>query len=85
MENAQATIFRLLQKEQFAEEMKSLKIEEEISKKSKFLYFHFFDKRDLFVRKAKYEKNQSEFSAKHQILIRCKHHVVEFFLRNEHK
>ena len=56
MKSAQATIFRLLQQQQFAEEMKSLKIEEEVSKKVSFFIYIFFDKRDLFVRKAEYEK-----------------------------
>ena len=36
-EGAQASIFRLLQREQFAEEMKSLKAEKEIPKISKIL------------------------------------------------
>ena len=38
-EDAQASIFRLLQQEQFAEEMKSLKVEQEIPKNSKILEF----------------------------------------------
>ena len=38
-EGAQAGIFRLLQQEQFAEEMKSLKAEKEIPKTSKILQF----------------------------------------------
>ena len=41
-EDAQASIFRLLQREQFAEEMKSLKAEKEIPKNSKILQFSPF-------------------------------------------
>ena len=41
-EGAQASIFRLLQREQFAEEMKSLKAEKEIPKNSKILQFSPF-------------------------------------------
>ena len=39
-EDAQASIFRLLQQEQFAEEMKSLKAEKEIQKTAKSSSFH---------------------------------------------
>ena len=38
-EDAQASIFKLLQLEQFAEEMKSLKAEKEFPKNSKTLQF----------------------------------------------
>ena len=38
-EKAKATIFKLLQQEQFCEEMKSLKAEKEIPKGSKILQF----------------------------------------------
>ena len=38
-EKAKATIFKLLQQEQFGEEMKSLKAENEIPKGSKILQF----------------------------------------------
>ena len=41
-EDAQASIFRLLQQEQFTEEMKSLKAEREIPKNSKILQFSPF-------------------------------------------
>ena len=47
-EGAQASIFRLLQQEQFAEEMKSLKAEKEIPKNSKILQFSpFIDQQGL--------------------------------------
>ena len=47
-EGAQASIFRLLQQEQFAEEMKSLKVEREIPKNGKTLQFSpFIDQRGL--------------------------------------
>ena len=52
-EDANATIFRLLQQEQFAEEMKSLKAEKKIPKGSKFNSFHLsLTKGDLFAPKA---------------------------------
>ena len=45
---AQASILRLLQQEQFAEEMKSLKAEKEIPKNSKILQFSpFIDQQGL--------------------------------------
>ena len=47
-ENAQARIFRLLQHEKFAEEMKSLKVGKEILKNSKILQFSpFVDQQGL--------------------------------------
>ena len=47
-EGAQASIFRLLQHEQFAEEMKSLKVEKEIPNNSKILQFlPFIDQQGL--------------------------------------
>ena len=49
-EGAQASIFRLLQQEQFAEEMKSLKAEKEIPKNSKILQFSpFIDQQKLIL------------------------------------
>ena len=47
-EGSQAGIIRLLQQEQFAEEMKSLKAEKEILKNSKILqFFPFIDQQGL--------------------------------------
>ena len=85
-EDAKATILRLLQQEQFAEEMKSLKTEKEIPKGSKILKFSpFIDQRELIRAKGRIGKSQLDFNAKHPILLHWKHHVVELFLRNEHK
>ena len=58
-EVAKATIFRLLQQEQFAEEMKSLKAENGIPKGSKILKFSsFIDQRGLIRAKGRIGKNQ---------------------------
>ena len=47
-EKSKATIFKLLQQEQFGEEMKSLKAEKDIPKGSKILQFsHFLDEKGL--------------------------------------
>ena len=52
-EDAKATIFRLLQQEKLAKEMKSLKAEKEIPKSSKILEFSpFIDQRGLSRAKA---------------------------------
>ena len=84
-EDAKATIFRLLQQEKFAEEMKSLKAEKEITKGSKILQFSpFIDQRGLIRAKGRIGKSQLNFKAKHPILLHWKHHVVDLFLRNEH-
>ena len=84
-EGAQASIFRLLQQEQFAEEMKSLKAEKEIPKNSKILQFSpFIDQRGFIRAKGRIGKNILSFETKHPILSHWKHHVVELFLRNEH-
>ena len=86
-EGAQASIFRLLQQEQFAEEMKSLKTEKEIPKKnSKILQFSpFIDKQGLIRAQGRIGKSQLSFETQHPILLHWKHHVVELSLRNEHK
>ena len=85
-EGAQASIFRLLQQEQFAEEMKSLKAEKEIPKNSKILQFsQFIDQPGLIRAQGRIGKSQLNFETKHPILLHWKHHVVELFLRNEHK
>ena len=53
-ENSKATIFKLLQQEQFGEEMKSLKAEKEIPKGSNILQFsHFLDEEGLTRAKGK--------------------------------
>ena len=85
-EGAQASIFRLLQQEQFAEEIKSLKAEKEIPKNSKILQFSpFIDQQGLIRAQGRIDKSQLSFEAKHPILSHWKHHVVELFLRSEHK
>ena len=84
-EGAQASIFRLLQQEQFAEEMKSLKAEKEIPKNSKILQFSpFIDQQGLIRAQDRIGKIQLSFETKHSILSHWKHHVVKL-LRNEHK
>ena len=85
-EKAKATIFKLLHQEQFGEEMKSLKAEKEIPKRSKILQFSpFIDEEGLFRAKGRLGKSQLDFNAKHPILLHWKHHAIELFLQNEHK
>ena len=85
-EGAQASIFRLLQQEQFAEEMKSLRAEKEIPINSKILQFSpFIDQQGLIRAQGRIGKIQLSFETKHPILSHWKHHVVELFLQNEHK
>ena len=85
-EKAKAIIFKLLQREQFGEEMNSLKAETEIPKSSKILQFSpFLDKQGHFRTKGRIGKSQLDFNAKHPILLHWKHHAVELFFRNEHK
>ena len=84
-EGAQASIFRLLQQEQFAEEMKSLKAEEEFPKNSKILQFSpFIDQQGLIRAQGRTGKSQLSFEKKHPILSHWKHHVIELSLQNEH-
>ena len=74
-ENAKATIFKLLQQEQFTEEMKSIKVEKEIPKSGNILQFSpFIDKRGLIRAKGRFGKIQLDFNAKHAILFYWKHH-----------
>ena len=83
---AKATIFKLLQQEQFGEEMKSLKAEKENPKGSKILQFSpFLDEGGLIRAKGRIGKSQLDFNARHPILLHRKHHAVELFLQNEHK
>ena len=85
-EGAQASIFRILQREQFAEEMKSLKAENEIPKNNKILQFSsFIDQPGLIRAQGRIGKSQLNFETKHPVLLHWKHHVVELFLQNEHK
>ena len=85
-EKAKATIFKLLQQEQFREEMKSLRAEKEFPKSSKILQFSpFLDEEGLIRVKGRIGKSQLDFDAKHPILLHWKNQAVELFLRNEHK
>ena len=85
-EAAQASIFRLLQQEQFAEEMKSLKAGKEIPKNNKILQFSpFIDQQGLIRAQGRIGKSQLNFETKHPMLLHWKHHVVQLFLRNEYK
>ena len=45
----------------------------------------FLDGEGLIRAKGRIGKSQLDFNAKHRILLHWKHHVVELFLRNEHK
>ena len=85
-EKAKATIFKLLQQENFGEEMKSLKAGKQNPKSSKILQLlPFQDEEGLIRAKGRICKSQLDFNAKHSILLPWKHHAVELFLRNEHK
>ena len=85
-ERVKATIFKLLQQEQFDEEMKSLKAGNEIPKGSKIIQFSpFLDEEGVIRAKSRIGKSQLDFNAKHPILLHWKHHAVELFLRNEHE
>ena len=82
-EKAKATIFKLLQQEQFCDELKSLKTEKEIPKGSKILQFSpFLDEEGLIRAKGRIGKSQLDFNSKHPILLHWKHHALELFLRN---
>ena len=85
-EGAQAGIFRLLQQEQFAEEMKSLKTENEIVKNSEILQFSpLIDQQRHIRAQGRIGKTQLNFETKPPILLHWKQHVVELLLQNEHK
>ena len=85
-ENAQACNFRILQQEQFAEEMKSLKAEKGIPKNSKIRQFSaFIDEQGLTRAQGRIGKNLLNFEIKQIVLAHWKHHVVELFLRIEHE
>ena len=72
-EKAKATIFKILQQEQFDEEMKILKAGKENPKGSKILQFSpFLDQEGLFRAKGRIGKSQLEIDAKHPILLHWK-------------
>ena len=86
LEGAKAGIIRLLQQEQFAEEMKSLRAEKEILKTSKILQFSpFIDQQGLNRAQCRIGKSQLNFDTKHPKPLHWKHHVIELFLRNENR
>ena len=88
-EQAKSTIVKLLQQEQYGEEMKSLiaeKRKKEIPKIRKILQFSLFlDEEGLIFVKGRIGKSQLDFNAKHPFLLQLKLHAVEIFLRNGHK
>ena len=85
-EKAKATIFKLLQREMFGEEIKSLKAGKEIQKVGKIVQFStFLDEEGLIRAKGRIGKSQLDFNARHPILLHWEHHAVELFFRNEHK
>ena len=84
-EKAKATIFKLLQHEEFGEEKKSLKAEKEIPKGSKILQFSpFLEEEGIIRAEGRIGNSQLDFNAKHPILLHWTH-AVELFLPNEHK
>ena len=83
-EKTKATIFKILQQEQFGEEMKSLKAENKIPESCKLLQFSpILDEEGLVRAKGSIGKIQLDFNAKHPILLHWKRHAVELFLRSE--
>ena len=83
---AKAIIFKLLQREQFGEEMKCLKDEKEIPKSSKILQFSpFLDEEGLIRAEGRIGKNQLGSNPKYPTLLHWKHHAIELFLQSEHK
>ena len=66
--------------------MKSLMVEKEIPKNSKILQFSpFIDQQELIGAQDRIDESQINFETKHPILLHWKDHLVELFLRNEHK
>ena len=85
-EKVKAILFRLIQQEQFDEEMKSLKADKEIRIGRRILQFSpFLDEEGLIRAKSRTDKSQLDFNAKHPILLHWKYHAVELFLQKEHK
>ena len=79
-EKAKATIFKLLQQEQFVEEMKSLKAEKIIPKGSKILQFSPFLDEEGFIRaNGKIGRSKLDFNAKRPILLHRKRHAIDCF------
>ena len=80
-EKAKATIFKLLQQEQFGEAMKSLKAEKDIPKGSKILQFsRLLDEEGLIRAKGRIGNWTSM-----QNIQFWRSHTVKLILRNEHK
>ena len=66
--------------------MKSLKFEKDTLKNSIVPQFSpFIDQQGLIRAQGRISNSQLYFETKHPILLHWKHHVVESFLRNEHK
>ena len=74
---AKAIIFKLRQREEIEEEMKSLKAEKEIPKNNKILQFDpFLDKEGPIQANGRIDKIKLDFNAKHPILLHRKHLAV---------
>ena len=75
-----------MQQEQFAEEMKSLKVQKELPSNSKILQFlPFIVQQGLIRAQGRISIRQLNFETKQPKLLHWKHHVVELFLQNQHK
>ena len=78
--------FKFPQKEQFANENKSLEVQKEITKISTNSQSStFIDQKGFNIAKGSIGKSQLDINLKHPILSHWKDHVVEPFLRNERK
>ena len=87
-EKAKATIFKLLQREQFGEQIKSLQLETEITKSSKLLQFSaVLDEEGIIRVKGRIGISNLDFNAKHPKLLHWKQHAVELILHksNQHE
>ena len=68
-EKAKAIIFKFLPQEQIGEEIKSLKVENEIPKSIKILQFSpFLDEEEIIRAKGRIGKSQLDYRAKHSNL-----------------
>ena len=86
LEEAERVIWKLIQRETYAKELKDLKSERPVSSSSKIVSLSpFLDSQGVIRAKGRLRNANLTFEAKHPIILPSKHRAVELYLNYQHK
>ncbi|XP_062714102.1 uncharacterized protein LOC115267934 [Aedes albopictus] len=83
---AEATLIRLVQQQEFAEEWKQLQKSQHVTPKSRLRWFHPFISDDQLIRiGGRLNQAPQPYDSKHQIILPASHSLSKLLVRSQHK